>query len=372
MEKLGISQGSPIQITGRRTTAAIVMPPYPEDEGLSLIRLDGLLRGNAGAGLGDHVEVEPARVKPARRIVVAPAQKNLRLSGPGDALKRSFYRRPLRRGRRHLHVCPCTTPLRRAEFPEELRQMLHLPAYGLQEIRLVVVATDPRGIVAMTAETDVVLRPQYEEPTDARRPDVTYDDIGGLGDNRRSDPRRWWNCPCGTPSFSSALGIDPPKGVLLHGPPGTGKTLLARIVAERSRSAVLSREMGPRCSAGCRARAKSAFDRCSAKRRNSRPRSSSSTRSDSITPKRDQVARRSRTPGLVAQLLTLMDGLEPRQNVVVIGGHESRRRGSTRRCASRAGSYPRDNHHRGSRTRPAGKRNPSVSTGPGAWRWPRT
>src|SRR5918996_5377524 len=91
---LNLREGQVIEIVGKRTTAAIVLPPYPEDEGLDVVRLDGLQRGNAGVSIGDQVEVRPAEVKPGRRIQLAPAQKNLRLVGSGDMLRRTLFQRP--------------------------------------------------------------------------------------------------------------------------------------------------------------------------------------------------------------------------------------------------------------------------------------
>src|SRR5262245_8592121 len=88
LQQLGLREGGVIEVVGKRATAAIALPPYPEDEGLEVIRLDGLQRANAGAGMGDTVEVRKAEVKPARRVVLAPAQKNLRLQGSGEALRR--------------------------------------------------------------------------------------------------------------------------------------------------------------------------------------------------------------------------------------------------------------------------------------------
>jgi len=95
LQTLGIREGEIIEIVGKRTTAAIALPPYPVDEGLNVIRLDGLQRANAGVSMGDYVEVRRAEARPARRIVLAPAQKNLRLSGSGEALRRTLYQRPL-------------------------------------------------------------------------------------------------------------------------------------------------------------------------------------------------------------------------------------------------------------------------------------
>jgi transitional endoplasmic reticulum ATPase len=96
MTALGVREGDVIEIVGKRATAAIAVRPYGEDEGIDIIRLDGLQRANAGVGSGDYVEVRKAESKPATRIVFAPAQPNVRLQGSAEALKRSFARRQAR------------------------------------------------------------------------------------------------------------------------------------------------------------------------------------------------------------------------------------------------------------------------------------
>src|SRR6476619_972696 len=95
MDELGLTEGDVIEIVGKRTTAARAIRPYGEDEGIDVIRLDGLQRANAGVGSGDFVEVHKAESKPATRVVFAPAQPNVRLQGSSDALKRTFAGRPL-------------------------------------------------------------------------------------------------------------------------------------------------------------------------------------------------------------------------------------------------------------------------------------
>jgi transitional endoplasmic reticulum ATPase len=90
-----LQEGAVLELTGKRTTAALALAPYPEDEGLDVIRLDGLQRGNAGVSIGDQVTIRPADPKPARKIQLAPAQKNLRLVGSGEMLRRTLFQRPL-------------------------------------------------------------------------------------------------------------------------------------------------------------------------------------------------------------------------------------------------------------------------------------
>ncbi|WP_420393199.1 CDC48 family AAA ATPase [Acuticoccus sp.] len=311
--ELGLRPGQPIEIVGRRHTAAIAMPLAAEDEGLSLIRLDGLQRGNAGTGSGDHVEVQAPDLKIATRLVVAPAQKNLRLHGTGDALKRSFLQRPFVAG--DIVSTSVASRLPGADLPPEMRAMFNAPSYGLQEIRLVVVATQPRGVVVMGPETEVELRATHEEPKESRRADASYDDIGGLG-NVTEEIREMVELPLRRPELFQRLGIDPPKGVLMHGPPGTGKTLLARAVANEAEATFFS-IAGPEVMGKHYGESEERLRQLFEDAKRASPSIIFIDEIDSIAPKRDRVSGEAERR-LVAQLLTLMDGLEQRANVVVI------------------------------------------------------
>lgn len=312
MNALGLNEGDVVEIVGKRATPARAVLPYSEDEGLEILRLDGLQRANAGVGSGDFVEVRKSASHPAQRVVFAPAQANLRLQGSGEALKRSFGMRPLTAG----DVVATTGQQRIAsDVPPQLRAMLNAPAYALQEVRLVVVSTTPRGVVHIDGDTEVELRAEYQEPKEARRADVTYDDIGGLG-TTVDQVREMVELPLRYPELFQRLGVDPPKGVLLYGPPGTGKTRLARAVANESHASffhIAGPEIMGSAYGESEKRLREIFEQAAAEA----PSIIFIDEIDSIAPKRGQTSGETEKR-LVAQLLTLMDGLEPRQNTVII------------------------------------------------------
>lgn len=328
MAKLGIREGDLVELVGKRHTAAVAVRPYPDDDGLNIIRLDGLQRVNAGISSGDHIEVRKADARPAIKVILAPAQKNMMLQGSGDALQRTFLHRPMTSG-----DVVSTSVQQRIQDP----RVANFPAYGLQEIRLVVVSTQPRGIVQVTAETTVELRPQFEEPKEARRADVTYDDIGGLGSSV-DQVREMVELPLRHPELFQRLGIDPPKGVLLYGPPGTGKTLLARAVANET-EANFFHIAGPEIMGSRYGESEERLRQVFQEAAQNAPSIIFIDEIDSIAPKREQVTGEVERR-IVAQLLTLMDGLEPRQNIVVIGA--TNRRDAIDEALRRPGRFDRE------------------------------
>ncbi|TXI11156.1 MAG: AAA family ATPase [Rhizobium sp.] len=336
MGKIGVREGELIELVGKRHTAAIAVRSYQDDEGLNIVRLDGLQRVNAGASSGDHIEVRKAEARPAAKVVLAPAQKNLVLQGSGEALQRTFLHRPMVAG-----DVISTSVQQKVRDPRAadpvLRNLLDLPAYGLQEIRLVVVSTQPRGVVQMSEQTVVELRPQFEEPKEARRADVTYDDIGGLGPSV-DQVREMVDLPLRHPELFQRLGIDPPKGVLLYGPPGTGKTLLARAVANET-EANFFHIAGPEIMGSRYGESEERLRQVFQEASQNAPSIIFIDEIDSIAPKREQVTGEVERR-IVAQLLTLMDGLEPRQNIVVIGA--TNRRDAIDEALRRPGRFDRE------------------------------
>ncbi len=312
MAQLGIIEGDIVEISGKRPTPARAVLPYAEDEGLELVRLDGLQRGNAGVGSGDHVDVAKADSRPAQRVVFAPAQQGLRLHGPAQALHRNFFGRPLVAG--DVVATAGQQQVDRGDMPQQLREMLNAPAYALTQIRLSVVATTPKGIVHIDENTEIELRAEYVEPSD-NRADVNYDDVGGMGDTINA-LREMVELPLRYPELFTRLGVDPPKGVLLHGPPGTGKTRLARAVANESDASFFVIN-GPEIMGSAYGESEKKLREVFDEATKAAPSIIFIDEIDSIAPKRTQVQGEAEKR-LVAQLLTLMDGLNARANLVVI------------------------------------------------------
>jgi transitional endoplasmic reticulum ATPase len=184
MQSLGLEEGGVVQIQGKRLTAAVVLASHPEDEGIEVVRMDGLIRGNARVGIGEFVELSAAEWKEAKNVVLAPAREGLRISGSGEALRSTLLHRPFVEGdvistslfRHPPQVAPSGV------FADDLLKGLFMsPAFGLMEIRLVVTGTVPGGIVRVTERTRIEFQAELAE--EEKRPairEVTYEDIGGI------------------------------------------------------------------------------------------------------------------------------------------------------------------------------------------------
>ena len=311
MTKIGVSSGDIIEITGHKTTGAIVMYGPPEDRRTSLIRMDGLVRQNTGSSLGEYVKVKKAETKPATKIVLAPAEEGSRLRANEEALKGTLINRPVTKGDLISIMGTIPRQTREDAFP------FFGPArpFSLGEIRLVVTQTNPTGIVQITETTKVELLPEAVSLAKAV-PLVTYDDIGGLQD-AITRVREMIELPLKHPELFQRLGIDPPKGVLLHGPPGCGKTLLAKAVANESDAYFISLN-GPEIMSKFYGESEAKIREIFEEAEKNAPAIIFIDELDSIAPKREEVTGEVERR-VVAQLLALMDGLKGRGRVIVIG-----------------------------------------------------
>jgi SpoVK/Ycf46/Vps4 family AAA+-type ATPase len=239
MKEVGIAPGDVVEIAGEKSTYAIADRAYPADLGLNIIRMDGLTRWNSKAGIGEVVIIRKAEYKRATSVTIAPAQKGMMIQIPGDVAKQALLGRAVVKGD---VITLGGTRRRRKTFSghpfEEVFRMIEedLTAgvgFGFGDVKFSVVNTGPKGPVLITNETAINISPTAVELVEKKLPEVSYEDIGGLGDEL-SKVRELVEIPLKHPEIFERLGIEPPKGVLLYGPPGTGKTLLARAVANEA------------------------------------------------------------------------------------------------------------------------------------------
>ncbi|MCD6368023.1 MAG: CDC48 family AAA ATPase [Candidatus Aenigmarchaeota archaeon] len=320
MKKLGVREGDIIEIEGSNKTGAIAVRAYPNDIGLEIIRIDGLVRSNAGIGIGDMAKVRKADVKDAKKVILAPAEEGIILRIDPEILKRKLYMRPVTKGD---IVVPSSVVSRRSSFDSmfedifrEFGMDMGAPFSGLgTEIKLMVVKTVPDGIVRITEATDIEVKEKAVKMEERKIPSVTYEDIGGLHEEVKKI-REMIEYPMRHPELFQRLGIEPPKGVLLYGPPGTGKTLLAKAVANES-GANFYVINGPEVMSKWYGQSEENLRKIFEEAEKNAPSIIFIDEIDSIAPKREEtrgeVERR-----VVSQLLTLMDGLKGRGKVIVI------------------------------------------------------
>lgn len=292
MQKLGISAGDVIEIVGKKTTSAIAWPAYSEDQGRTILRIDGFTRKNAGVAINEYVIARRGTVKNAISIALSPV--GMRLNVDEDFT--NFVK---------------TRLMERTFVEGDVTLVMMLG----QAIPFTVTKTRPHGIVRMTYETNLQI---LTEPTPEAKgvPRTTYEDIGGLHEEIQRI-REMVELPLRHPELFQRLGIEPPKGVLLHGPPGCGKTLLARAVASESEANFFSingPEIMSKFYGESEARLREMFQQA---QKNS-PSIIFIDELDAIAPKREEVTGEVERR-VVAQLLALMDGLAGRGNLIVIG-----------------------------------------------------
>src|SRR3989344_2104696 len=232
MRLLEIRRGDVIVIKGSRETVAIADRAYPADVGEGIVRMDGILRRNAKVGIGDSVEISKAEIKEAKKIIIAPAQKGVMVQADSDSLRRGLLGRALVKGdvivlggvqrRRDLFSEMGMDDDMGSLFGEMFNNMgIGNLGGGLTQIRFLVINTSPGQPVVVTENTEVTLSPKAVELSEEKIPEITYEDIGGLDEEIRKI-RELVEIPMKHPEIFEKLGIEPPKGVLLHGPPGTG------------------------------------------------------------------------------------------------------------------------------------------------------
>src|SRR5436309_4072470 len=292
MQKLSITAGDFVEVHGKRSTVAVAWPAYAEDEGKEIVRIDGLLRRNAGVALNEYVTIKKAEVKDALTMVFAPT--DVRLSVDEEFVgfvKRRFMGMPFVEG-----------------------DMTLLSIFG-SAVPLISTRIRPHGPVKIT-ESSVVQVMSEIAPERKGIAIVTYEDIGGLhGEIQRI--REMVELPLRHPELFQRLGIEPPKGVFLYGPPGCGKTLLAKAVANESDAnfyVISGPEIMSKFYGESEARLREIFQ----KAQETAPSIIFIDEMDAIAPKREEVTGEVERR-VVAQLLSLMDGMGARGNIIVIG-----------------------------------------------------
>lgn len=320
LSKMGVAPGDIVEIIGKRTTGAIVGQAYPADVGLEIVRMDGLTRSNAGTSIGEMITIRRSKIRVARKVVLAPATRGLRIMASGDIIKRNIMGRGVTRGDILSLISPKRTRETFKEFPASekiFREFFESSTpFSLGEIKFAVVSTNPAGIVRINDETEVEVRPESVEIIEKKVPDVTYDDVGGLK-QEISKVREMIELPLRHPEIFDRLGIDPPRGVLLHGAPGTGKTLLAKAVANESGSNFVAIN-GPEVMSKYVGEAEKKIRDLFKEAEENAPTIIFIDEIDAIAPKREEVTGEVERR-VVAQILALMDGLKERGKVIVIG-----------------------------------------------------
>jgi len=292
MEVLGITAGDVVQIEGKKRTVAIVWPGYPEDANRGVIRIDGTIRRNAQTSIDEKVAIRKVAIKEARKITFAPTEP-LRIMGGEEYLSQSLEGRAVTRG-----------------------DVIQINVMG-RRIDLIVVSFTPTSdavLVHRTTEVKISEKPVKEGVSNI--PKVTYEDVGGLGDEVKR-VREMIELPLRHPELFERLGVEAPKGVLLHGPPGTGKTLLAKAVAGETNANFVSIG-GPEIMSKFYGESEERLREIFKQAQENAPTIIFIDEIDSIAPKREEVSGETERR-VVAQLLSLMDGLEARGRVVVIG-----------------------------------------------------
>jgi transitional endoplasmic reticulum ATPase len=289
MDSLAVSTGDVVEIRGKRRTTAKCLPLYPSDEGKGIIRIDGLVRNNSGIAIGDTIFIRKIKAVPAEKAIVAP----LEAIPPIDE--------------RYLADALESVPIIKGDN-------VMVPYFG-GRLTFQVIGVTPANADAVLVTQKTIFH--IAEKGEALRgvPQVAYEDIGGLREEIQK-VREMIELPLRHPEIFEKLGIEAPKGVLLHGPPGTGKTLLAKAVANESNSHFISIS-GPEIMSKFYGESEARLREIFKEAKEKAPSIMFVDEIDSIAPKREEVTGEVERR-VVSQLLSLMDGLEARGKVIVM------------------------------------------------------
>jgi len=294
MEKLNIQTGDVIEAVGKKQSAGIAWPSYPQDNGLGIVRVDSRLQKNTGTRIDDTLEIRKVKADPAQNIVLAPSSVKIR----NNPRFESFVKRKLN------------------NYPVTVDDYIFISIGISREITFKVISMRPNEVCIINKDTILNISEKITEDAEAGVGYITYEDVGGL-DREIQRVREMVELPLRHPSLFKRLGIDPPKGVLLRGPPGCGKTLLAKAVANESEAHFISIN-GPEIMSKFYGESEKKLRKLFIEAEEKSPSIIFIDEIDAIAPKREtvtgEVERR-----VVAQLLALMDGLHGRGKVIVIG-----------------------------------------------------
>ena len=295
--EMSLSTGDAIEISAgkNKKTTILHWPAYQEDYGRGLIRIDGYTRNKLEVGINDTVDIRRVETKEAQQITLAPTEP-LRILGAEEYLASFLEGQLVTKG-----------------------DVVPLNVMG-QRIDLVVISTAPGGPVIISQNTEVIVSEESAQAVAAARegdiPSITYEDIGGLRDEV-TKVREMIELPLRHPELFRRLGVEAPKGVILHGPPGTGKTLLAKAVANETNASFYTIG-GPEIMSKFYGESEERLRNVFQEAQKNAPSIIFIDELDSIAPKREEVSGEVERR-IVAQLLSLMDGLKARGKVVVIG-----------------------------------------------------
>ncbi|MFH1276193.1 MAG: AAA family ATPase, partial [Candidatus Woesearchaeota archaeon] len=318
MKQIGVNPGDVVEIKGERSTAAVVDRAYPGDIGLNIIRMDGNARRNAKTSIGEIVTVIKSDVKPAKKVSIAPAHKGVMIKASPELFKQGLIGKALVKG-----DLVSLGRTRRRQFESDVENIFsvmegRIPGFGFGDLKFMVIETFPKKeVVIVNQDTEIEFNPQAVELKDDESLSlgINYEDIGGLSEEIRK-VREMIELPLKHPQIFEKLGIEPPKGVLLHGPPGTGKTLLAKAVASETNSNFILIN-GPEVISKFYGESEANLRKKFEEAEKNAPSIIFFDEIDAIATKREEtkgdVEKR-----VVAQLLGLMDGLKSRGKVIVI------------------------------------------------------